>query len=330
MKTPTTRRGFLGAAGLAGLGAAAVNAASGAPAPAEPAPGGIKLGIATYSFRKFDRPKVIEMIQQAHTPWISVKNTPQQLAADSTPEQARQARQAFDAAGLKVMSIGNIDMTKASTAGDLRPLFELAKNFGAPMMVCAPTHANLKAVEQMVREYDIRIAIHNHGPEDRHFPSAQSVLEAVGGLDPRCGLCLDVGHAYRAVRMPRLLKAEAARKGDAAHTSNSEIVGALEDAAAARSGKTVYDDDPVNIIAVAGARLFDMHIKDLTDLTNKDSQCDVGDGQIPIPNIFRELIKIHYQGCVNLEYEINADDPLPGVQRSFRYMRGVLAGLAAA
>jgi sugar phosphate isomerase/epimerase len=305
MKTPTTRRGFLGAAGLAGLGAATAPAAS---ARVEPTPWGIKLGIATYSFRKFDRLKTIEMIRQVHTPWISVKNTPQQLATDSTPEQAREARKAFDAAGLKVMSIGNIDMTKASTVDDLRPLFELAKNFGAPMMVCAPTHANLKAVEQMAREYDIRIAIHNHGPEDRHFPSAQSVLEAVSGLDPRCGLCMDVGHAYRAVRTLRLGDAEGA----------------------ARKGETVYADDPVKIIAMAGPRLLDMHVKDLTDLTSKDSQCDVGDGEMPIVAIFQQLKKIHYQGCVNLEYEINADDPLPGVERSFSYMRGVLAGLAAA
>jgi len=327
MKTPTTRRGFLGAASLAGLGAAAAPAAA---ARVEPTPWGIKLGIATYTFREFERLKVIEMIRQVHTPWISVKNTPQQLATNSTPEQARAARQAFDAAGLKVMSIGNIDMTKANTVDDLRALFELAKNFGTPMMVCAPTKANLKAVEQMVREYDIRIAIHNHGPEDRHFPSAQSVLEAVRGLDPRCGLCMDVGHAYRAVRMPRLLAAEAARKGNAADVSNSEIAGALSKAAAARSGETVYADDPVNMIAPAGARLFDMHIKDLKDLTGRDSQCDVGDGEIPIPAIFQELKKISYQGCVNLEYEINADDPLPGVLRSFSYMRGVLAGLAAA
>jgi sugar phosphate isomerase/epimerase len=327
MKSPLTRRGFLGAASLAGLGAVAAPRDS---ARVEPTAWELKLGIATYTFRNFDRPKVIEMVRQVRTPWISVKNTPQQLATNSTPEQARAARREFDAAGLKVMSIGNIDMTKANTVDDLRPLFELAKNFGAPMMVCAPTKANLKAVEQMVREYDIRIAIHNHGQEDRHFPSAQSVLEAVSDLDPRCGLCMDVGHAYRAVRMPRLLKAEAARKGNAADVSNSEVVGALRDAAGARSGKTTFDDDPVNVIAPAGARLFDMHIKDLKDLTDKDSQCDVGDGQVPVPAIFQELKKINYQGCVNLEYEINAGDPLPGVERSFRYMRGVLARLAAA
>jgi sugar phosphate isomerase/epimerase len=304
MKTPTTRRGFLGAAGLAGLGAVAAPVAS---ARVGPTPWGIKLGIATYTFRNFERAKAIEMIRQVRTPWISVKNTPQQLATNSTPDQARAARREFDEAGLKVMSIGNIDMTHAATVDDLRPLFELAKNFGAPMMVCAPTRENLASVERLVQEYDIRIAIHNHGTEDKHFPSAQSVLEAVSGLDARCGLCMDVGHAYRAVRTPHL------------HESD-----------AARSSETVYADDPVKAITLARARLFDMHIKDLTDLTGRDTQCDVGDGEIPVPAIFQELKKIRYQGCVNLEYEINGDNPLPGVQRSFSYMRGVLAGLAAA
>jgi sugar phosphate isomerase/epimerase len=59
-------------------------------------------------------------------------------------------------------------------------------------------------------------------------------------------------------------------------------------------------------------------------------QCDVGDGVMPLPQIFQQLKKMNYQGCVNLEYEIHADDPQPGVQRSFSYMRGVLAGLASA
>jgi sugar phosphate isomerase/epimerase len=73
-----------------------------------------------------------------------------------------------------------------------------------------------------------------------------------------------------------------------------------------------------------------MHIKDLRDLKAKDSQCIVGEGVIPIPDIFRRLIAMRYSGYVNLEYEIDADDPLPGMKQSFAYMRGVLAGLAPA
>jgi sugar phosphate isomerase/epimerase len=87
--------------------------------------------------------------------------------------------------------------------------------------------------------------------------------------------------------------------------------------------------DVVKSIADAGSRLLDMHVKDLADLSVKESQCDVGDGKMPFPAIFKQLKKMGYKGCINLEYEINAKDPLPGMQRSFSYMRGVLAGLAA-
>jgi len=77
-----------------------------------------------------------------------------------------------------------------------------------------------------------------------------------------------------------------------------------------------------------GPRLHDMHIKDLADMSARDSQVAVGEGKLPIPGIFRALQTIKYPYYVNLEYEINAKDPLPGMQVSFAYMRGALAGLA--
>jgi sugar phosphate isomerase/epimerase len=72
-----------------------------------------------------------------------------------------------------------------------------------------------------------------------------------------------------------------------------------------------------------------MHAKDLRDLKVTESQCIVGEGKIPFPEIFRQLATIRYGGYVNLEYEIEPDNPLPGMQQSFAYMRGVLAGLPA-
>jgi len=71
-----------------------------------------------------------------------------------------------------------------------------------------------------------------------------------------------------------------------------------------------------------------MHIKDLRDLKDKESQCIVGEGKIPIVSLFRQLEKMRYAGYVNLEYEIDENDPMPGMKQSFAYMRGVLAGLA--
>lgn len=284
MKTYTTRRNFLGAAaGIAGLSAAGVSPAS---AKIEPEPWGIKLGIATFTFRNFDRTKTIEMLRAVQTPWICVKDDVH-FAYNATPQEAKQARAEFEAAGFKVMAVGNIHLPK-DDPDEIRQRFEFVKNLGVSMMVCIPTHSNIRTVEKLVKEYNIKVAIHNHGPEEKDFPTPQSVLDVVRDMDPRCGLCVDVGHT-------------------------------------ARTGA-----DAVESIALAGSRLFDVHIKDLRDFKSAENQCDVGEGIVPFPAIFKQLKKMSYLGCVNLEYEISLKDPLPGTLRSMSYMRGVLAGLAGA
>jgi sugar phosphate isomerase/epimerase len=283
MKTQTSRRNFLGAAGIAGLSAAAAPTAS---ATIEPEPWGIKLGIATYSLRSFDRPTAIAMLRMLRVKYVSIKDV--HLKLTDTPAQLKAGRAEFDAAGLVVTSGGNVDMLKGATIEELRPRFEYARAAGLPMMVCAPTHENINHVEALVKEYNIRIAIHNHGPEDKHFPTPQSVLEVVRKLDKRCGLCMDIGHS-------------------------------------ARTGV-----DVVETIAGAGDRLFDMHVKDLRDMKVKESQCDIGDGAMPFVAIFKQLKKMGYTGCINMEYEVPVKDPTIGMLRSLSYERGVLAALAAA
>jgi sugar phosphate isomerase/epimerase len=85
--------------------------------------------------------------------------------------------------------------------------------------------------------------------------------------------------------------------------------------------------DVVAAIHAVGPRLFNMHAKDLMDYTSKESQVAVGEGRLPIREIFQALVAIKYEGFVDLEYEIHGDDPMPGVIESFAYMRGVLTGL---
>jgi sugar phosphate isomerase/epimerase len=85
--------------------------------------------------------------------------------------------------------------------------------------------------------------------------------------------------------------------------------------------------DVIEAIKAAGPRLFNMHMKDLTSFTSKESQVAVGEGKIPIRQIFEALSEIKYPGWVDLEYEVHGDDPMPGVTESFAYMRGVLSGM---
>jgi sugar phosphate isomerase/epimerase len=269
----------LGAAGLAALPALA--GSPGGAASSGNGAGAVKLGVASYSLREFQRHAAIVLTKRL-TEYINIKEF--HLPIDSTPEEIKKARAEFERAGLTIVGGGNISFQKDDEE-DIRRKFEYAKLAGMPLIVCAPTHTTLPKLEKYVKEYDIKIAVHNHGPEDKHFPTPQSVLEAVKNLDPRMGLCMDVGHS-------------------------------------ARTGA-----DLVESVRQAGPRLLDMHIKDLKDSKERDSQVPVGDGVLPIPAIFRELQKMGYQGYVNLEYEIDAIDPMPGMTKSFAYMRGVLAGL---
>src|SRR5437667_2581207 len=277
MRLNITRRGMFQF--CAGLAAGQRLASS-----AESTGDGFRLGIASYSFREFQRKMTISMIKQLGVRYVSVKefHLPYTLSAT----EAAKAAAEFTKAGLTIVSGGNISLSDEDPAV-LKRLFQYAKSCGMPMIVCAPTHKTLDTVETLAKEFDMKIAIHNHGPEDKHFPTPQSVLEAVKGRDPRMGPCMDLGHSMRT------------------------------------------GVDVVQSVEAAGSRLLDMHIKDLKSATDKSSQCNVGDGVMPVVAIFKQLKKMKYQGCVNLEYEINAENPMPGMHHSIGYLKGVQAGLAS-
>lgn len=241
----------------------------------------IKLGVATYSLRNFRRDLAIRMIKQMRIEYADVKEF--HLPYNDTPKELADGRKRFETAGIRIIGGGNISMPESDEAG-LRKHFDYARVCGFQILICAPTRENLPAVEKLAKEYDVRIAIHNHGPEDKQFPSPQSVLKAVGSMDPRMGLCIDIGHTARA---------------------GSDIIESIRE---------------------VGPRLFEMHFKDLRDKSSRESQCIVGEGVLPIPGIFRELRRSGYQGVCSLEYEIDEDNPLPGMLQSFAYMRGVIAG----
>jgi sugar phosphate isomerase/epimerase len=245
---------------------------------------GVKLGVASYSLRSFPRAKAIEMTKALRSPWVNLKSF--HLPYELSPAALAAARREVESAGLQIVGGGTITFDEDTDTGVAR-YFDYARAAGLPLIVVTMDPAILPRVERYAKQYDIRVAIHNHGPEDPHFPSPYDALKAVKNMDPRMGLCIDIGHT-------------------------------------ARTGT-----DVVQAIADAGPRLLDMHAKDLRDMKDKESQCIVGEGAMPIPAIFRQLIAMKYPGYVNLEYEIDADDPLPGMQRSFAYMRGVLAGMSA-
>jgi len=80
----------------------------------------------------------------------------------------------------------------------------------------------------------------------------------------------------------------------------------------------------VKAIHQVGPRLFNIHMKDLTNFSDRESQVAVGDGKMPVRDIFQALLAVNYTGFVDLEYEVHPDDPMPGVIASYAYMHGML------
>ena len=274
----------LGVAASPSLGRAAAEPGHGDDRESAPAPPHeIKLGVASYSLREFPLDKALEMVKTLRTPYINFKSV--HVPYEKSPEELAALRKQIEEQGFKIVGGGTITFDENTDAG-VEKYFAYAKAAGMPTIVCTGPVAVLPRVEKFAKQYDIKVAIHNHGTEDKIFPSPYDVLKNVRNMDPHMGLCIDIGHTVRT------------------------------------------GTDPVKAVLDAGPRLHDMHAKDLTDLSKRDSQVAVGEGKIPIAGIFRALQTIKYPGYVNLEYEINAKDPLPGMQISFAHMRGVIAGLA--
>jgi sugar phosphate isomerase/epimerase len=281
MAVAVSRRAVLrGGALMAG---AALSAGRPAALAAQPGPGAVRLGIATYTFRNFDRKQVIAWLKELRVTSINAKDIRDHLPAD--PAEEALALADYRAAGIELHAGGAIYFQKDEDA-DMRAKFEYARRAGLPVIVAGdPTPAGLKRLERFVKEYDIKIAVHNHGPEDKLWPSPLDVLKDLEGMDPRMGVCIDVGHAVRA------------------------------------------GTDVVAAIRKAGPRLHNVHMKDLTDFTDRESQGSVGAGKMPVAGIFQALEAIGYPGWMDLEYEVHGEDPMPGVRESLAYMRGVLAGM---
>jgi len=286
-KNRLTRRNFVQAA-AAGVGTLAVSntlignavnlSSSASASDASP----IRLGIASYTFRNFSRTQMIAFMKQLHISALNAKDVKDHLPME--PQQEQTALADYSAAAIIPHAAGVIYFDKDEDA-DIRAKFEYCKRANINVIVAGPNPETLPGVEKFAKQFDMRIAIHNHGPEDKLWPSPLDVLKSVKNMDSRMGCCIDVGHTVR---------------------TGTDVVQAIHE---------------------VGPRLFNMHIKDLTDFHQKDSQVAVGEGKMPIREIFQTLVDMKYQGFVDLEYEVHGDDPMPGVTASLAYMRGVMKGL---
>ena len=247
----------------------------------------LKLGVASYSLAKLPVDEVIAALKQLEITAVSLYKTHAPWA-DGTPDECKAVVQKFSDAGIAVTSTGMIELPNDEAV--VRKALDNVRAAGLKTFcgwVKQPD--SLPLMDKLVREYDLKVAIHNHGPTE-FLATGMDVWKAVQPFDKRIGLCLDVGHGFRAGENP----AETIRQ---CHERIYEVH--LRDTAATGGGMK----DPQPVI--------------------------VGHGLLDFPSIIAALLAVKYPFQAEFEYEKKEDDRLPGLAESVGYVRGLLAGMAA-
>ena len=236
-----------------------------------------KVGMAGYTFVNFDLDKTLETMQQIDVKYLCIKDF--HLPFNSTDEQIVAFHAKLASKGVTGYAVGPIYM---KTEAEVDRAFVYAKRVGVKLIVGVPNVELLPYVDKKVKEYDFHYAIHLHGPDIELFPDADDVWKHTKDLDPRIGMCLDVGHDLR-------------------------------------NGK-----DPVADLKKYHTRVFDVHIKDVTDNTKAGYSVEIGRGKVDFPAFVKMLREVGYTGVCSLEHERNMKDPFLGIAESIGYFRGVI------
>jgi len=278
------RRNFLKLAGT-GMLAAGMTSVYGMPGGQKEKPGKAKnvsdqfgIGIAGYTFIQVPLDRAIEIMKKVGVMNLSMKDV--YMPMNSSQEKITEVMTKFKDAGINVYTLGVIYM-KSRQAVD--QAFEYARMAGVKMIIGAPEYEFLTYVEEKIKKYDIRVAIHNHGPDNPLYPNATDIWNHIKDLDPRMGICIDIGHTTR------------------------------------------DGQDPSVDITRYAKRIFDIHIKDVTEAKKEGKTVEMGRGIIDIPKFVGTLRKIKYNGMCSLEFEKDMKDPLAGIAESIGYFKGVLA-----
>jgi len=274
---------FAGAAPLMAKAEYGVNetselmAAAGPKPKKAPAVNPFQIGMAGFTFVNFDLETTLKTLQRLDVRNLCIKDFHLPLTADEDQIKAFHAKCAeYNVTGY---AVGPIYM---NNEGEVDRAFEYAKRVGVKLIVGVPLHALLPYVDKKVKEYDFHYAIHLHGPDmPEKFPDATDVWNHTKDLDPRIGMCLDLGHDLR------------------------------------------NGADPTDDYIKYHTRVFDIHLKDVTDSTKAGHGIELGRGKIDFISIVKALRKYKYTGKVSLEYEKDMKDPFLGIAESIGYFKAI-------
>ncbi len=233
--------------------------------------GGYPMGIQSYTLRAYGLDTALEIIHdELGLHFVELAGTHLPVAASD--DQIQKTRDKCSALAIKIAGHGVNSFSKDHDGN--RRVFEFAKKLGAHTISADPSEDAFDSLDKLVVEYDIRIAIHNHGPGAR-YNKVTDVLTAIKGHHPYIGACADLGHYIRSA------------------------------------------EDPVRVINLLSGRLYGLHLKDYAEPKADAQGVILGRGQLDVPAVFLALKKVEFpaNGCLSVEYEENANDPVADVKQ---------------
>ncbi len=236
-----------------------------------------QLSCAGYTFARFDIDTTLKTLQQLDIHYLCIKDF--HLPLDATDEQIAAFKAKCAEYGVTGYGVGPIYMKSEEETDQA---FAYARRVGVNVLVGVPDYEILPYVDKKMEEYpEIYYAIHLHGPDIDIFQNAPVTWNKVKDLNPRIGMCLDIGHDLR------------------------------------------DGCDPVADLLNYHTRVFDMHIKDVTDSTKEGHAIELGRGKIDFVALFDAMRKVGYSGKCSLEYEKDMDNPFMGIAESFGYLKAI-------
>ncbi|MGI6346624.1 MAG: sugar phosphate isomerase/epimerase family protein [Limisphaerales bacterium] len=263
----------LGLAGLLALGSAPSTASAAPVRKALP----FRMGCAGYTFVKYDLETALQMMKRLDIRYMSLKDFHLPINADA--EKIAEVLALFKKYGVSPYAVGPIYM---NSEAEVKNAFAYAKRVGVKMIVAIPKYELLPLVDELVKEYDFKVAIHIHGPDTQLFPDATDVWKHIEKLDSRIGICYDIAHTVR-------------------------------------TGVDLIED-----YKKYSSRIYDMHIRDVTQ-ANKSGHCiEAGRGIIDFRPFFAAITETNYTGVCSVEYEKDMSDILPGLAETVGYFNAIL------
>jgi len=250
--------------------------------------GGFHVGLQSYSLRNFDEDTALQQTTKLGLHYWEAY--PKHVPMGTIPGYLAEQKEKFKKAGVQLVSYGVVGFD--SNESKARAIFDFAKAMGLWSISADPAKdaATFDLLDKLVEEYQIPIAIHNHGPGHR-YDKVSDILDMVEKRHPLIGACVDTGHYLRS------------------------------------------NEDPVEVVRKLDKRVFGVHLKDVRTLRDADGKGDkkqftiLGEGDLNIVGLLRELRRIGYAKNLSLEYEENPKNPLSDIEISLSAVRSAAAYL---